>query len=90
MRAAGPLEKQVSRMNKETYQAMIRGLQATIIEKEVVLGEADAKEGVFTILDLLEDLDQFWNSEEDLDPKSAALHSFIEDTRKRYEVRHDG
>lgn len=77
-------------MNKETYQAMIRGLQATIIEKEVVLGEADAKEGVFTILDLLEDLDQFWNSEEDLDPNADSLHTFIEDTRKRYGVKHDG
>lgn len=78
-------------MNKETYQAMIRGLQATIIEKEVVLGEADAKEGVLIILDLLEDLDQFWNSEEDLDLNAVALHTFIEDTRKRYSgVKHDG
>lgn len=78
-------------MNKETYQAMIQGLKATIIEKEVVLGESNAKEGVLTILDLLEDLDQFWNSEEDLNQNVVALHTFIEDTRKRYSgVKHDG
>lgn len=78
-------------MNKETYQAMIRGLQATIIEKEVVFGEVDAKNDVLNMLDLLEDLDQFWNSEEDLDPNASRLHEFIEATRKRYsEVRLDG
>lgn len=71
-------------MNKETYQAMIRGLKSTIIEKEVVLGEADAKNDVLNILDLLEDLDQFWNSEEDLDPNASGLQEFIEATRKRY------
>lgn len=79
-------------MNEEIYQAMIRGLKATIIEKEVVLGEKDAKEGVLAILDLLEDLDQFWNSEEDLDPNASVLETFIEETRKKYssEVKHDG
>lgn len=78
-------------MNKETYQAMIRGLKATVIEKEVVFGDAGAKNDVLGLLDLLEDLDQFWNSEEDLDPNASDLHTFIEDTRKRYsEVRHDG
>lgn len=79
-------------MNEQIYQAMIQGLKATIIEKEVVLGEADAKEGVLTILDLLEDLDHFWNSEEDLDPNARALEIFIQDTRKKYsfEVKQDG
>ncbi|MEC1771935.1 hypothetical protein [Schinkia azotoformans] len=78
-------------MNKETYQAMIRGLRATIIEKEVVFGEAEAKNDVLELLDLLEDLDQFWNSEEDLNSNASALHAFIEATRKRYsEVRRDG
>ncbi|MEK3988443.1 hypothetical protein [Robertmurraya sp. FSL R5-0851] len=79
-------------MNKETYQAMIQGLKATIIEKEVVLGEADAKGGVLNILDLLEDLDQFWNSEENLDPNANALQIFIEETKKKYssEVKRDG
>ncbi|MFC0475711.1 hypothetical protein ACFFHF_10705 [Robertmurraya beringensis] len=79
-------------MNEQIYQAMIQGLKATIIEKEVVLGEADAKEGVLNILDLLEDLDQFWNSEEDLDPEASALEAFIKETRKKYssEVKHDG
>ena len=78
-------------MNKETYQAMIRGLKATIIEKEVVFGEVDAKKDVLGLLDLLEDLDQFWNSDEDLEPNASDLQAFIEATRKRYiEVRHDG
>ncbi|WP_335871075.1 hypothetical protein [Bacillus sp. 2205SS5-2] len=79
-------------MNEQIYQAMIQGLKATIIEKEVVLGEADAKEGVMAILDLLEDLDQFWNNEEDLDPNASVLETFIEETRKKYssEVKHDG
>ncbi|MEC1719084.1 hypothetical protein [Schinkia azotoformans] len=78
-------------MNKETYQAMIRGLKATIIEKEVVFGEVDAKNDVLGLLDLLEDLDQFWNSEEDMDLNASDLHTFIEAARKRYsEVRHDG
>ena len=79
-------------MNEQIYRAMIQGLKATIIEKEVVLGEADAKEGVLNILDLLEDLDQFWNSEEDLDPNASVLATFIEETRKKYssEVKQDG
>lgn len=78
-------------MNERIYQAMIQGLKATIIEKEVVLGEAGAKEAVLNILNLLEDLDQFWNSEEDLNQNVVALHTFIEDTRKRYSgVKHDG
>lgn len=76
-------------MNKEIYQAMIQGLKATIIEKEVVFGEAEAKNDVLELLDLLEELDQFWNSEEDL--QAGDLHAFIEATRKRYsEVRRDG
>ncbi|MDQ0154165.1 hypothetical protein [Robertmurraya andreesenii] len=78
-------------MNKEIYQAMIQGLKATIIEKEVVFGEVEAKNDVLELLDLLEELDQFWNSEEDLNPQAGDLHAFIEATRKRYsEVRRDG
>jgi len=79
-------------MNEQIYQAMIQGLKATIIEKEVVLGESNAKEAVLNILDLLEDLDQFWNSEEDLDPNARVLEGFIKETRKKYssEVKHGG
>jgi len=79
-------------VNERIYQAMIQGLKATIIEKEVVLGEAGAKEAVLNILNLLEDLDQFWNSEEDFDPNASVLETFIEETRKKYssEVKHDG
>ena len=70
-------------MNRETYRAMIRGLVATIIEKEVVLGEEDAKESVLTILDLLEDLDLFWNSDAEFDDVEYLEH-FIKTTREKY------
>lgn len=40
---------------------MITGLLMTILEKEVVLGEAEAKEYVLKIVDLIEDLDLFWS-----------------------------
>lgn len=81
---AEPLEKQVSQMNRETYRAMIRGLIATIIEKEVVLGESDAKESVLTILYLLEDLDLFWNSDMEFEENAEHLHQFIDKTREKY------
>lgn len=81
---AEPLEKQVSQMNRETYRAMIRGLIATIIEKEVVLGEVDAKNSVLTILDLLEDLDLFWNSEIEFEENAEQLQQFIDKTREKY------
>ncbi|MBU9723111.1 MULTISPECIES: hypothetical protein [Bacillaceae] len=71
-------------MNRETYRAMIRGLIATIIEKEVVLGEADAKESVLTILDLLEDLDLFWNSDMEFEENAEHLQRFINTTREKY------
>ena len=71
-------------MNRETFRAMIRGLIATIIEKEVVLGEADAKESVLTILDLLEDLDLFWNSDMEFEENAEHLQQFIDKTREKY------
>ena len=71
-------------MNRETYRAMIRGLIATIIEKEVVLGEVDAKNSVLTILDLLEDLDLFWNSEIEFEENAEQLQQFIDKTREKY------
>ena len=71
-------------MNRETFRAMIRGLIATIIEKEVVLGEADAKESVLTILDLLEDLDLFWNSDMEFEENAVHLQQFINTTREKY------
>ena len=70
-------------MNKTTYRAMINGLIATIIEKEVVLGETDAKESVLTILDLLEDLDLFWNSDMEFDENDEHLQCFIKTTREK-------
>ncbi|KHF41460.1 hypothetical protein [Halalkalibacter okhensis] len=71
-------------MNRETFRAMIRGLIATIIEKEVVLGEADAKESVLTILYLLEDLDLFWNSDMEFEENAEHLQQFIDKTREKY------
>lgn len=70
-------------MNRATYQVMIRGLIATIIEKEVVLGEADAKESVLTILDSLEDLDMFWNSFGEFG-EDDQVQQLIETTREKY------
>ena len=71
-------------MNRDTYRAMIRGLIATIIEKEVVLGEADAKESVLAILNLLEDLDLFWNSDMEFEENAEHLQQFIDKTREKY------
>lgn len=84
LKEAEPLEKQVSQMNRETFRAMIRGLIATIIEKEVVLGESDAKESVLTILYLLEDLDLFWNSDMEFEENAEHLQHFIDKTREKY------
>ncbi|MGQ4666834.1 hypothetical protein ACUIJN_13575 [Metabacillus halosaccharovorans] len=74
----------MSRMNRENFREMIRGLIATIIEKEVVLGEAEAKESVVTILDLLEDLDLFWNSDMEFEENAEHLQHFIDRTREKY------
>ena len=71
-------------MNRETYRTMIRGLIDTIIEKEVVLGESDAKESVLTILYLLEDLDLFWNSDMEFEENAEHLQHFIDKTREKY------
>lgn len=66
-------------MNKEIYQTMISGLLVTIIEKEVVLGKAESKEDVLKIVDMIEDLDMFWNSSSEFDSDSDDLHRYIEE-----------
>lgn len=71
-------------MNKEIYQAMISGLLATILEKEVVLGKADAKEDVLKIFDMIDDLDMFWNSSSEFDSDTDYFYAFIEEMRKQY------
>lgn len=71
-------------MNREKYQTMIRGLFATIMEKELVLGEDHVKEDILNLLDLLEDLEQFWNSDLELYENAEHLHQFIYTTRKKY------
>ncbi len=71
-------------MNKEIYHAMISGLLVTIIEKEVVLGKAEAKEDVLKIVDMIEDLEMFWNSSSEFDSDSDDLDRYIEEIKKQY------
>ncbi|WP_206812146.1 hypothetical protein [Paradesulfitobacterium ferrireducens] len=71
-------------MNKEIYQTMITGLLMTIREKEVVLGEAEAKEDVLQIVDLIEDLDLFWNSASQYDPDAEKIDAYLEKIRMKY------
>ena len=71
-------------MNKEIYQTMITGLLMTIMEKEVVLGEAEAKEYVLKIVDMIEDLDMFWNSASQYDPDAEELDAYLEKIRMKY------
>ena len=60
------------------------GLLVTLIEKEVVLGEADAKEDVLKIVDMIEELDAFWNSSSEMDLNSDDFHALIDGIKKQY------
>jgi len=71
-------------MNKEIYQAMMSGLLVTIIEKEVVFGKADAKEDVLKIIDLIEDLNLFWNSFSEFDSNTDDFHGLLEGIKEQY------
>lgn len=79
-----PLGRLVQKMNKVIYQAMMTGLVVTIIEKEVVFGKADAKEDVLKIVDMIEELDAFWNSSSELDSNSDDFHGLIDGIKKQY------
>jgi len=63
---------------------MMSGLLVTILEKEVVLGEAEAKGDVLKIVGMIEELDAFWNSTEELDSNTDDFHGLIDGIKKQY------
>ena len=52
-------------MDRNTYNAMMKGLLSTAIEKESVLGE-DATADIKAIRNIMADLQFFWNGDETL------------------------
>ena len=50
-------------MTSEQLKMMMEGLIATAVEKICVLGWEDAKEDVERIIDMIEDLEMFWDSD---------------------------
>jgi len=53
-------------MTKVKMTAMMEGLIGTAVEKINVLGWEDAKEDVQKLIDVVEDLEMFWNSDGEL------------------------
>jgi hypothetical protein len=53
-------------MTGRQVKIMMEGLIATAVEKICVLGWEDAKEGVEKLVDLVEDLEMFWDSDGNL------------------------
>lgn len=60
-------------MNKEQFETMLDGLIATAIEKICVLGKEDAKDDVSKITEMIEDLENFWNSDGELSGTDFSL-----------------
>ena len=52
-------------MERGTYNTMMQGLLSTAIEKQNVLGE-DATSCIEAIRNMMDDLQDFWNSDEEL------------------------
>ena len=50
-------------MTSAQLKMMMEGLIATAVEKICVLGWEDAKEDVERIIDMIEDLEMFWDSD---------------------------
>ena len=50
-------------MTSEQLKMMMESLRATAVEKICVLGWEDAKEDVERIIDMIEDLEMFWDSD---------------------------
>lgn len=48
-------------MNKEQLEMMLEGLIATAVEKTCVLGEEEVKADVSKIIEMIEELESFWN-----------------------------
>jgi hypothetical protein len=53
-------------MTRLQIKMMMEGLIATAVEKICVLGWEDAKEDVEKLVDLVEELEMFWDSDGDL------------------------
>lgn len=49
-------------MNRLEFRMMMEGLLMTAVEKICVLGFEDAKEDVGKIVNMVEELEAFWNS----------------------------
>ncbi len=60
-------------MTKDQFETMLDGLIATAIEKICVLGKEDAKEDVSKITEIIEDLEDFWNSDGQLSDTDFSL-----------------
>lgn len=73
-------------MDQITYVAMLQGLILTILEKQKVLGIADSKHEVLTLLNLMEDMELFWNVDKALNPQAEMLQKFMKSSRKIYKI----
>jgi len=73
-------------MDQITYVAMLQGLILTILEKQKVLGIADSKHEVLTLLNLMEDMELFWNADKALNPQAEMLQKFMKSSRKTYKI----
>lgn len=73
-------------MDQITYVAMLQGLILTILEKQKVLGIADSKHEVLTLLNLMEDMELFWNADKALNPQTEMLQKFMKSSRKIYKI----
>jgi hypothetical protein len=73
-------------MDQITYVAMLQGLILTILEKQKVLGIADSKHEVLTLLNLMEDMELFWNADKALNPQAEMLQKFMKSSRKIYKI----
>lgn len=73
-------------MDQITYVAMLQGLILTILEKQKVLGIADSKHEVLTLLNLMEDMESFWNADKALNPQTEMLQKFMKSSRKTYKI----
>jgi len=73
-------------MDQITYIAMLQGLILTILEKQKVLGIADSKHEVLTLLNLMEDMELFWNADKALNPQAEMLQKFVKSSRKTYKI----
>lgn len=60
-------------MTKKQFETMLDGLIATAIEKICVLGKEDAQDDVSKITEIIEDLEDFWNSDGELSDTNFSL-----------------